>query len=260
MVALLCLLFLEAHAAPVVCDAADARSLLEDARIPEHRAPVTHPELLPGVALASDRTDPALRQVLTELCTDTESLSVAANDAWSGANWSTHTFLLTASETDGCRLVQHTVAISVGITEEEDPVYSLRGTMPDTVTPIGVCPTLAQWRDETIIGGQSSAVRLILALDQQGDDVVGSHVIVRRASPSGWTEQTLMSPAPPRLLGGFEGPSIRLADGDEGKWVVASQGRVGSSAEDCQATGGQTVWRWKAMHGPSALTARHCAC
>ena len=61
-----------ANAAPVECDALEAAALLAEAHIEESRAPVSHPELVPGLALASARAETDLRAALSDLCEDGE--------------------------------------------------------------------------------------------------------------------------------------------------------------------------------------------
>lgn len=231
-----------AYAAPVQCDALEAARLLAEARIEERRAPVTHPELIPGLALASARTDIDLRTALTDLC-DAGAISLVAGERWEGTGWSAHTFLLTRTQQAGCTLFRQTIAISVGVAENTAPRYALRARLPTTRTPVGDCPTLPTWREEEMLAGQGGPVRLVLAQDIEGGSRTHSEVLVRRAGPEGWTEQVLMEPAPARLVDGGEGPRFDLTERFEDKWVVAHHDRVGTG-DDCKPVAGQTVWTW----------------
>ena len=249
-----------AHAGPVECDALGAARTLAEARIEEHRAPITHPELIPGLALASPRTGVDLRSALTDLCSHTASLSLVPSDVWQQAGWSAHTFLLTRSEQVGCTLFQRSIAISVAIADGAAPHYSLRSRLPVTRTPVGGCPTVPTWREEQVLADAEGPVRLVLATDLEGGQRQHSEVVVRRASREGWTEQVLAEPAPDRLLDGGDGPRFDLTERFENKWVVVHGDRSGTPGA-CEAVPGQTVWawdatahRWAAHTGRDALT------
>jgi len=244
-------------AAPVQCDPLGAASLLAEARVEEHRAPISHPELIPGLALASPRTDSELRTALSDLCTDGATLSLAASEVWEGTGWSAHTFLLTRSETRGCTLFQRTIAISMGIAQGTAPRYTLRSRLPVTRTPVGDCTTRPAFREEEVLGGEEGPVRLLLARDFEGEEVVHSEVLDRRATAEGWLEQVLVEPAPSRLLDGGAGPRMVLTERHEDKWVVATGDRTGAPP-DCEPLPGQTVWtpegsRWVVNEGQVAL-------
>lgn len=236
-------LALAARAAPVECDGLAAASLLADARIAENRAPVSHPELIPGLALSSSRTEADLRAALVELCAGGEAISLTQGETYEAAGWSAHTFLLSRSETVGCTLFQRTIAISVGVAADTLPRYRLRARLPLTRTPVGDCETTPTWREETVLGGEGGPVRLVLATDLDDDVVAHSEVLVRRASVDGWTEQVLAAPAPERLLTGGDGPVYTLTERDDDKWVVAHADRRGMP-DRCTAVPGQTVWTW----------------
>ena len=238
-----------ALAAPVECGALEAASLLAEARIEERRAPLTHPELIPGLALASARTDDDLRTALTDLCGVADArLSLVPGESWEGSGWSAHTFLLTRSEQVGCTLFQRSIAISVGVSDATAPRYGLRTRMPVTRTPVGDCATLPTWREEEVLAGAGSAVRIVLASDIEADRRMHSEVLVRRASAEGWVEQSLMEPAPERVLSGGDGPRFDLTERFEDAWVVSHGDRRGTG-EACVAIPGQTVWTWSEAQG-----------
>ena len=245
--------------APVVCDPDVAASLLVDARIDERRAPVTHSEMLPGLALASASVDSALRAALHSVCVESESVSIAPAESWEDAGFSAYTYRVTGTDTVGCALVQRTVTVSVGVRGDESPTYVLRGVSPVTTTPIGDCETVASWREEMVIDGDNDPVRLVLVIDRTRNDVRGSQVVIRRATPNGWTEDLLMSPAPERYVGGASGPLLTLAEtGDGDAWVIAHADRD-VRGDVCLPVQGQTVWRrgeeqsWTPTRGREAL-------
>jgi hypothetical protein len=251
-----------AIAGPVVCDDIAAAGLLAEARIDEARAPVTHPELIPGLALASSRTDPELRAALVEFCTGGPDLSLSAGERWEGADGSAHTFVLTRDEMRGCTLSQRSIAISVGVRAGTTPHYSLLTRMPVARTPVGDCPSIPVWRDERVLDGGDGPIRLVLVLDHEGlgvgdqSRITTTELVVRRASPQGWTEQVLLEPAPPRLYGGTDGPLVEMTSRFEEKWVVAHSNRTG--ADHCRPVPGQTVWtptptEWTRHEGRNAL-------
>ncbi|MFT6145023.1 MAG: hypothetical protein ACI855_002799 [Myxococcota bacterium] len=233
-----------AVAAPTVCDPAQAAQLLEDARIDERRAPVTHPELMPGLALASDTSDTRLREVLTGLCSNSESVSVAPAESWEDAAFSAYSYRVTGSQTVGCALFQSTVTVSVGVQPDRPPTYALRSESPVTSIPIGACETPATWREESVIDGDEDRVRLVLVIDRTRSGVQDSQVVIRTATDHGWTEDLLLSPAPERYVGGVSGPILTLAEtGDGDAWVVAHANRV-VREESCLVVPGQMVWQW----------------
>lgn len=228
-------------AAQVQCDPLGAAEVLAEARIDEHRAPASHPELVPGLALASPRTEASLREALGALCEPGAALSLVPGEVWQAPGWSARDFKLTRSETRGCTLFQRSIVITVGTSTDTAPRYALRSRLPISRTPVGDCPTSPAYREEQLLGGQEGPVRLVLATDVEEEELVHSEVLVRRATPEGWTEQVLLEPAPPRLTGGFEGPRLVLTERDADKWVVATGDRQGSPVT-CQARPGQTVW------------------
>lgn len=233
-----------AVAAPTVCDPEQAAQLLEDARIDERRAPVTHPELMPGLALASESTDEHLREVLTELCSASDSVSVAPAESWEDAGFSAYSYRVTGSQSVGCALFQSTVTVSVGVQPGHSPTYVLRSEAPVKSTPIGECETGATWREETVIDGDQDRVRLVLVVDRTRTGVQDSQVVIRTATSNGWTEDLLLTPAPERYVGGVSGPILTLAEtGDGDVWVVAHANRVVSD-DSCLVVPGQIVWQW----------------
>lgn len=252
-----------AVAGPVVCEDIAAAELLAEARIDEARAPVTHPELLPGLALASGRTDPELRAALAEFCSAPASdLSLSAGDRWEGAEGAAYTFLLTRKETRGCMLSERSIALSVGVRVGASPHYSLLGRMPISRTPVGNCSSrTAVWRDERLLDGAEGPVRLVVVQDHEADApgadrITAAQLVVRQASPQGWKESVLLEPAPPRLYGGFDGPLAEMTSRFEEKWVVAHSARTGG--ERCRAIPGQVVWTpspsgWDRHEGRVAL-------
>ncbi len=240
---ILFLLLSVAQANRVQCDALEAAAVLAEARVDERRAPISHPELIPGLALASARTGTDLRAALADLCDDEANLSLTRSDRWDDAGWSAHAFLLTRSETVGCTLFQRTIAISVGISDRAAPRYRLRARLPVTRTPVGDCPTLPTWREEEILGGEGGPVHLVLATHLEDDELLYSEVLARRASPDGWSDQRILEPAPPRLVGGDRGPRVTLTERYEDKWIVVHGDRT-SAPPECEPIPGQTVWTW----------------
>ncbi len=232
-----------AHAAPVECQALGAAQMLAEAHIEEDRAPLTHPELIPGLALASARTDVTLRAALTEICVPDTSLSLVPAEAWRDAGWAAHTFMLTRSEQVGCTLYQWTIAISVASRDGAPPTYALRSRLPVVRTPIGECPTSPTWREEHVLAGAEGPVRLVLATELDDGRRTASAVLVRRAGPDGWTEQRLAEPAPERLLHDGAGPLFTLTERFAEPWVVAYGDRSGPPGA-CAPLPGQTVWTW----------------
>jgi hypothetical protein len=250
------LLVAAATAAPVVCDADGAAKLLAEARIEEARAPVSHPELIPGLALASAKTDPNLKSLLVDLCEGGGALSLVAAESWQAADWSAHTFLLTRADLRGCTLGEQTIAISVGVRDGATPRYGLRSGMRFSRTPVGDCASVPRYREERVLDGADGPVRLVLLTDHEGSKVVHAAVAVRAASSEGWTEQVLLDPAPARVVDGGAGPTVELTDRYEQKWVVAHGDRSGTPP-DCRALSGQTVWTqkegWTSHTGQAAL-------
>jgi hypothetical protein len=228
-----------ARAATVVCDPAEARRILVDANIDEARAPVTHPWLVPGLAVAAG--EPRVAEVVRAICARGGDLSVEPADAWEDIGWAAYTLLVTSSERDACGLVHHHVSLSIGI-RLGAPRYSLRAALPDERTPLASCDAPATWRSERVIDGEQSAVRLVVVEDHEGD-AVRRHLVARRAGPGGWVDQELLDPAPPRVADpAAAGPLVRLAPTRTGEpWIVASQDRL---LGPCSPLGGQQVWRW----------------
>lgn len=250
-------LFTGAWAAPIVCDDGAAAALLAEARIEESRAPVSHPELIPGLARASSRSDLEVAMAVGELCKGEGTLTLTAAESWQAADWSAHTFLLTRSTLQNCVREEHTIALSVGVRVGEAPRYRLRAQLPVARTPVGDCADQPRYRDETVIDGATGPVRIVLVSDVEGDTVQHSQVVVRSASPDGWFEQVLLDPAPARFLAGGSGPTIELTDRFEEKWVVAHGDRTGAPPS-CAAVTGQTVWEpdghsWVRKDGLAAL-------
>lgn len=228
-----------ARAASVVCDPGEARRILEDARIDEARAPVTHPWLVPGLARGAG--DPAVADAIRAICERGGDLSVERTDQWEDVGWAAYAVIVTSTDADGCALVHHRVAVSIGI-GAAGPRYRLRSPLPDERTRVGDCELPSTWRTEAIVDGDRSAVRLVSVEDHAGDQVA-RHLVVRRATAEGWFDQLLVDPAPPRVADpSAAGPIARLAHTRSGEtWVVLSGDRGGSP---CVRRGGQVVWRW----------------
>jgi len=239
------------------CDPLDAERLLAEARIDEDRAPLSHPELVPGLALASPRTGATLRDALQELCAGEPALSLAPGDSWEGGGWGAHTLVLERSETRDCTMYTRAVVLSVAVSPATRPVYTLRGRLPVRHTPIGDCGTQPRWREERLLQGEGTDTRVVLNVDHRGPEVVGSSVVVRRAARSGWTEFVLREPAPARYLAeGGAGPRFSLVVADGTPWVVESGDRGG---EPCAPIAGQRVWYpadsgWASEEGRAALS------
>lgn len=227
-----------AAAAPVFCDPEAARQLAEDAGIGPGRIPVIQPNLLPGLARAT--ADDAVVAVIESLCGDGENVSLAPAERWEGAGFGAFSYVLTASRTEGCVLEQEAAVLTVGVVGDTLTV-GLRGRLPPTITPIGDCETQPSWREERVVAGVGTPVRVVLVSDYDGE--ASKHVLVaRRATEAGWHEQVLLDPAPARLVGGEDGPLIALL-GTEDPWIVAHADR--RVTEGCEPVQGQVVWRWK---------------
>ncbi|MCB9679208.1 MAG: hypothetical protein H6737_29160 [Alphaproteobacteria bacterium] len=245
-----------ALAAPVICEPERAARLLEDARIAPDRVPVTQPNLLPG--LARDRADGDVAELVDGLCSEGAALSLAPAERWETASYSAYSFVLTRSRTEGCRLMQDAAVLTVGVTPGEGLRYGVRARLPPSVTPIGDCEATAAYRQEEVLDGLGSPVRLVLVTDWEGE-VSRARVVVRRATPQGWTEAVLIDPAPPRLLDGGGGPRLSLTEADGETWIVAHADReITPDGTACEARPGQTVWRWdgeawEALRGRAAL-------
>lgn len=231
-----------AHAAPVVCDPIQAQSILIEAKIDESRVSQTHPWLIPGLALASPHTDENLRVALSALC-EQEDVLVTFDEPWQDASWSAHILRVSNPQIRGCTLYEESIALTVGRHEGSAPSYHLLTRLPWSLTPVGDCDTEPTWREETVLGGESSPVRLVLAVDRKADTITHSEIILRRATPQGWRQQVLQTPAPPRLLGGFSGSNWRLTPLEEDWAVVASHHRTGSR-DACEAGPDQRTWTW----------------
>lgn len=258
-----------AFAAPVVCDSAEAARLLVDARIDERRVPVTHPWLVPGLARrAGDaRGAPpgqaAVAAAVAEECAAGGELVVERAEQVEQGSWAAYVVVLSRAERQGCSLVHHRLPISVGFgPTAADTTYGLRGELPPERTPLDGCPEPAVWRSQTQLAGGDGAVRLFVVADHRGDAIEHSHVAVRTASPTGWREQVLLDPAPPRLLDpSAGGPLVALASTrDDETLIVASHDRHVGEDGACTAVGGQVVWRrgpegvWSAIAQREALT------
>ena len=247
-----------ALAAPTVCDPDQAVTRMEEARIDERRAPVTHPEMMPGLALAKTESTDPLHRALSELCASSESVSVAPVDVWEDATYAAYTYRVTGTRTEGCALERRTIGVSVGIDSQGVPTYSMVGGESHGTTPIGECDVPAQWREETVVEGDGSRVRLVLVVDRTREGLVGSHVVIRTATPSGWTEDMLMRPAPERYLGGPSGPLLTVVEVDTvDAWVVAHANRQ-VTGSTCVPVDEQVVWQrrdglWQPIEGREAL-------
>lgn len=257
MIALL--LELAAYALPVVCDPVIARRTLEEARIDEARAPVSHPELIPGLALAAAGSDPTLTAALAAVCAPGGALSLGAIQRFDSAAFAATALWLVRTEPDGCALAVRSVAVTVGTKPGEPPVYGVLTDPPDARTPVGDCAEAPAFRDEVVIDGEGGPVRVVLQRDWLGEAVSHAIVVVRVAGASGWREHVLFDPAPPRLveeIEGTDGPLVELTDRFDPKWVVAHGDR--STVDGvCADHGGQTVWApddWAPHADRDALT------
>ena len=232
-----------ALAAPVQCEPLEAARILAEARVEEAGVARTHPWLVPGLALASPRSDGELRSVLAELCADGGELSVTPTAHWETAGWSAHSVILTRSETRDCILFERSIVVTIGVKPGAAARYGLQSTRPLSQTPVGECAAQARWYEEQLVAGEDGPVRLVLGTMREGDTLVQSEVAVRRATPEGWHEQVLAEPAPPRLIGGFEGPDWRLQE-SRGEWlVVQTHDRRGTEGL-CEPLPGQLAWTW----------------
>ena len=236
-----------ALAAPVICDPDLAERLLVDARIDIARVPVTHPWLLPGLARRS--ADPATVAAVERLCAPGGDLFVERAESSEQPDFKAYTIILSRSrfEPGSCALVHERVPISVGV-GQGPPVYRLRGELPLERTPAEGCAEPAEWREERLLDAEG-VVRMVLAIDHRGEEIVRSHVAIRAASRQGWDEVILRSPAPPRSLGeGASGPILEMAeDPREGQVLVAlthdRKLRTEGPRPRCEPIGGQIVWQ-----------------
>jgi hypothetical protein len=229
-----------AWGASVVCDPGEATRIVADARVDPRRVPVTHPWLVPGLARAQG--DPEVARTLEAACAPGADLVVERTDPWEAPAYSAWDLSVVRIEQVGCSLVRRRSALTVGI-GPDGPRYHVGRPLPDESTPVGDCPDPARWRDEVVLQGARAPVRLVLVEDHVGDEVVATHLSVRRATPDGWTEQVLLEPAPLRVRDPeADGVEVVLLEGRGGEpLVVASHGRV-TDAVGCVAVPGQTVW------------------
>ena len=246
--------------APVLCSPEAAFGLLTEARIEEERAPISHPELVPGLARASEHASPALRRSLADLCREGGTLSVVGADSWRDQGWSAYALYLTRTERQGCLLEAMTLPVSVGIDDGRATYDLLReGAGSASATPLGDCDEAPAWMEERVLSGQNGPVRLVLQSMHEGEEIASSRVLVRWATGLGWREQVLVQPAPPRLLDpDAGGPRMVMTDVGE-HWIVMSGDREITS-EGCQARAGQQLWRlrgdhWEDVTGEEALRA-----
>lgn len=228
-------------AVPVVCDPVEAARILEEARIDEVRAPVTHPQLLPGLARAAQAA-PALDDALAALCVDDAQLSVTRGDSWSDGRSAAYLIRVTQTTDEGCSLIQQRVTFSIGI-GDQGVRYTLFDRSPPERTPLDGCDEPPVWRTQRILAGHGADVRLVLVVDRHDAVIVDSAIEAWRASDSGWVRQVLIHPAPPRHLDPQgAGPLFRLGHTDEGETLaVASLDR---RMQPCRPGRGQTVWTW----------------
>lgn len=227
-----------ARAAPVFCDPEAARALVEDARIDPSRIPVIQPNLLPGLARAT--AEASVVRVIENLCGDGDNVALVPAERWEGADFDAYSFVLTRSRTQGCVLEQEAAVLTVGVVDQELRV-GLRGRLPPTVTPIGSCETPPSFREERVIAGLGTPVRVVVVSDHRGPQVAHT-LVARRATQEGWQEQVLLDPAPERVVGGQGGPSIALLGTDD-PWIVAHADRAVS--QGCEPVPGQVVWQWQ---------------
>lgn len=233
-----------ALAAPVMCAPDRAVRLLDDARIRPDRVPVTQPNLIPG--LARERGNRAVQEAVVALCGDGALPSLAPAEVWESARFNAYSFVLTRTEEDACALRQEAVVVTVGAIPGAPLEYGVRGRLPTSVTPIGTgpdCRVEASWREETVLDGEGTPVRLVKIIDHAGASQ-STRIVVRRATPAGWTEQVLLDPAPARLVDGGSGPTVSLSDVGSESWIVAHADRT-VTADGCTPEPGQTLWRWR---------------
>lgn len=233
-------LFAAARAATVVCDPAEATRIVEDARVDPRRAPVTHPWLVPGLARAQQ--DPAVARLLAAACAPGADLVVERADQWEAPSFAAYELVVVRIEEEGCSLVRRRAGLTVGL-GPDGPVYRPGRDLPDESTPVGACPDPARWRDERVLAGAGGPVRLIRVEDHEGDAVVHTHLAVRRATRTGWTEQVLLDPAPPRTVDPrADGPRVALLAARDGQpLVVATHDRRRTDGA-CAPLPGQSVW------------------
>jgi hypothetical protein len=243
-----------AAAAPVVCDPVAAQAVLAEARIDESRVSETHPWLVPGLALASADTSVDLRAALDELCAGSDQIAQEGS-TWRGTTWSAHSLRLSRTELRGCALYEQAFILTVGRRDGQRPQYGLQTRLPWSRTPVGDCAVEPTWREEQVVAGDDGPVRVVVAIDREGEVVRHSEIRVRRATPAGWHDEVLAAPAPARYLGGFEGPRWAVAPLDDDWVVVASQDRSGTP-DSCEAMPGQQAWTWSegawVAHGSNA--------
>lgn len=246
-----------ASAARVVCDPDEATRVVTDARVDPRRVPVTHPWLVPGVARAQQ--DPGVARVLEAACAPGADLVVERGEPWETPTFSAYELVVVRIEQVGCSLVRHRVALTVGLSPD-GPVYRPGRPLSDESTPLGDCPEPARWRDEQVLAGARSPVRLVRSEDHVGDEVVQTRLAVRRATPRGWTEQVLLEPAPPRTADpAAGGPRVELLEArDGGPLVAVTRDRVIGDG-GCAAVPGQRVWHVDADGGFRAEDGRAAA-
>lgn len=240
-----------AWAGPVVCDPERARALLEETGVPADRVPVIAPGLLPGLLRA--QTEGPTRALLDALCVDPESASLSAREVWETARFSAYTFDLARSRMDDCAIVSRSATLTVGVTGSGELETAVLSESPPAVQPIGACPAEVRYREETVVAGSEGPVRLVLQVDVEGSERDG-RVLVRRATPNGFVETTILDPAPGHLLGGVGGPQVTLTT-EEDPWIVVHHATEG---EPCRSLPGQEVWiwlgdRWEPHQGRAAL-------
>lgn len=233
-----------ALAAPVVCDGATARRILDDARVLPERVPVTQPNLLPGLARGAAAGEVA--EALEALCAGPGDLSLAPMERWESATAAAYSFVLTQSETTACAVEQDAVVLTVGVEPGRPPRYALRSRLPRSVTPIGACEDVrARYQSERTVDGAEGPVRLVLITDHEGETRTGARLVVRNATPAGWREQVLLDPAPDRMLDpDAGGPLVELSGSGDDTWIVAHGDRAVQGGS-CAPVPGQTVWRWQ---------------
>jgi hypothetical protein len=230
-----------ASAASVVCDPAEATRIVLDARVDPRRVPVTHPWLVPGVARAQQ--DPGIARLLEVVCAPGADLVVERAEQWEAPTYSAYDLVVVRIEQVGCSLVRRRAGLTVGI-GADGPVYRPGRVLPDESTPVGDCTDQARWREDVLLAGAGTDVRLLRIEDHVGDAVVHTQLAVRRATRTGWTEQVLVEPAPPRTLDPeAAGPLVALVEARDGKpMIVATRDRTFDAAGACVSAPGQTVW------------------
>ena len=257
-------LSIAAFAAPVACDPAAAAAIVEEARIDRRRVPFSHPELIPGLALADPDAPPALREALGVACAGEGSLSIRLEDRYEGPGWTAHAFALTRSTSDTCATVTATTLLSVATRDDGTVLWRHLAERPAEVAPHPGCDQGARWNEpaQVVDTVGAASLRVLRACATGGGAagkrcpggvVVDEVLVARLASADGWHEQVLAAPAPPSVTSPEDpfAPGARwevvqtdvAPDGDL-PWVVAHHDRTFQDGR-CTPHPGPTVWRWR---------------